>query len=209
MTAPKQRYYESEGGCVATSHFPGWATSTFIEEEKCTRHDPECSHLGFPQENMQEEMGKNTSLILSSSSIQRAPPLLDPCCVGGDLEGGGSSGGRLQRGRGRGGQVWGKGGGLAAKKREKGGRPLGFCGRKKRRLICLMTLHPTAHNPFPHPRTEDQLLVNIFLGYYITRLSKHKSHTNILQRNFITKFYKLQQVLLYVYRSDYNSDSKK
>jgi hypothetical protein len=70
------------------------------------------------------------------------------------------------------------GGGLAAKKREKGGRPLGFCGRKKRRLICLMTLHPTAHNPFPHPRTEDQLLVNIFLGYYITRLSKHKSHTN-------------------------------
>jgi hypothetical protein len=37
---------------------------------------------------------------------------------GGDLEGGGSSGGRLQRGRGRGGQVWGKGG-LAAKKREK------------------------------------------------------------------------------------------
>jgi hypothetical protein len=28
-------------------------------------------------------MGKNISLILSSSSIQRAPPLLDPCCVGG------------------------------------------------------------------------------------------------------------------------------
>jgi hypothetical protein len=27
-------------------------------------------------------------------------------------------------------------------------------------------LHPTAHNPFPHPRTEDQLLVIIFLGYY-------------------------------------------
>jgi hypothetical protein len=27
-------------------------------------------------------MGKNVSLILSSSSIQRAPPLLDPCCVG-------------------------------------------------------------------------------------------------------------------------------
>jgi hypothetical protein len=40
--------------------------------------------------------------------------------VGGDLEGGGSSGGQLQRGRGRGGQVWGKGG-LAAKKRERGG----------------------------------------------------------------------------------------
>jgi hypothetical protein len=56
---------------------------------------------------------------------------------------------------------------LAAKKREKGrGRPLGFCGRKKRRLRCLLTLHPTAHNSFPHPRIEDQLLVNIFLGYY-------------------------------------------
>jgi hypothetical protein len=27
-------------------------------------------------------MGKNISLILSPSSIQRAPPLLDPCCVG-------------------------------------------------------------------------------------------------------------------------------
>jgi hypothetical protein len=55
-----------------------------------------------------------------------------------------------------------RGGGLAAKKREKGGRPLGFCGRKKRRLRCVLTLHPTAHNSFPHPRTEDQLLVNIF-----------------------------------------------
>jgi hypothetical protein len=37
---------------------------------------------GFPQENLQEKMGKNISLILSPSSIQRAPPLLDPCCVG-------------------------------------------------------------------------------------------------------------------------------
>jgi hypothetical protein len=37
---------------------------------------------GFPQENLQEEMVKNISLILSPSSIQRAPPLLDPCCVG-------------------------------------------------------------------------------------------------------------------------------
>ena len=37
-------------------------------------------------------MGKNVSLIISSSSIQRAPPLLDPCCVGVNLEGGGSHG---------------------------------------------------------------------------------------------------------------------
>jgi hypothetical protein len=46
-------------------------------------------------------MGKNISLILSSSSIQRAPPLLDPCYMGGDLEGGGS------HGEGRGGCQWG------------------------------------------------------------------------------------------------------
>jgi hypothetical protein len=47
-----------------------------------------------------------------------------------------------------------------------GGRPLGFCGRKKRHLRCPLTLHPTAHNPFPRPCTEDQFLANIFLGYY-------------------------------------------
>jgi hypothetical protein len=57
-------------------------------------------------------------------------------------------------------------GGWQPRKGKKWGRPLGFCGRKKRRLRCLLTLHPTAHNPFPHLRTEDQLLVNIFLGYY-------------------------------------------
>jgi hypothetical protein len=60
----------------------------------------------------------------------------------------------------------GGGGGWRPIKGKKGGRPLGFCGRKKRRLRCLLTLHPTAHNSFPHPHTEDQLLVNIFLGYY-------------------------------------------
>ena len=47
-----------------------------------------------------------------------APPLLDPCCVGGDLEGGGSSGGWLQ-GEGGGAAKGGEKGGLAAKKREK------------------------------------------------------------------------------------------
>jgi hypothetical protein len=67
-------------------------------------------------------MGKNISLILSPSSIQRAPPLLDPCCVGGDLEGEESRGEGLpweeraasQGERGRGGQVCGG---------ESGGRP--------------------------------------------------------------------------------------
>jgi hypothetical protein len=86
------------------------------------------------------------------------------------LCGGRSRGRRKQwraaaKGKGEGRPSVGKGG-LAAKKREKGGRPLGFCGRKKRRLRCLLTLHPTAHNLFPHPHIEDQLLVNIFFGYY-------------------------------------------
>jgi hypothetical protein len=98
--------------------------------------------------------------------------LFNPSCssssrsllCGGDLEGGGSIGGRLQ-GEGGGAAKGGEKGGLVAKKREKGrGRPLGFYGRKKRRLRCLLTLHPTAHNSFPHPRTEDQLLVNVFFG---------------------------------------------
>jgi hypothetical protein len=48
----------------------------------------------------------------------------------------------------------------------KRGGPLGFCGRKEPTPQMTSALHPTAHNPFPHPRTEDQLLVNIFLGYY-------------------------------------------
>jgi hypothetical protein len=74
-------------------------------------------------------MVKNTSLTLSPSSIQRAPPLLDPCCVGGDLEGGGSRGEGLpwedraasQGERGRGGQVCGGERG-AAKKGQNGER---------------------------------------------------------------------------------------
>jgi hypothetical protein len=63
-------------------------------------------------------MGKNISLILSPSSIQCAPPLLDPCCVGGDLEGGGShveDRGQLPKGR------RGRGRGAAAKRGGKGG----------------------------------------------------------------------------------------
>ena len=34
-------------------------------------------------------------------------------------------------------------------------------------------MHPTAHNPFPHPHTVDQLLVNIFLGYHNISLCKY------------------------------------
>jgi hypothetical protein len=70
------------------------------------------------------------------------------------------------KGEGGGAAKGGERGGLAANKTKKGGRPLGFCGRKKQRLRCLLALHPTADNSFPHPGTEDQLLVNIFLGYY-------------------------------------------
>jgi hypothetical protein len=75
-------------------------------------------------------MGKNISLILSPSLIQRAPRLLDHCCVGGDLEGGGCCGEGLpweervasQGERGRGGQVcvgWRKGGGQEGQKGER------------------------------------------------------------------------------------------
>jgi hypothetical protein len=93
------------------------------KKKKCTRHDLECSHLGFPQENLQEEMGKNISLILYSSSIHLAPPLLDPCCVGGRsreeevLEGcynGGRGGGQPRGKR----EAAKKGEGVAAKKGE-------------------------------------------------------------------------------------------
>jgi hypothetical protein len=80
-------------------------------------------------------MGKNISLILSPSSIQRAPPLLDPCYVGGDLEGGGSHGGGMpweervssQGERGRGGQMGGGERGAAKKGKRGKGPPLGFC----------------------------------------------------------------------------------
>jgi hypothetical protein len=105
-------------------------------------------------------------LILSSSSIHLAPPHLDPCCVGGRSRGRRKQWRAAARGRGRGSQRWGKGGVGGQEKGKGRGRPLGFCGRKKRRLRCLLTLHPTGHNSFPHPRNEDQLLVNIFLGYY-------------------------------------------
>jgi hypothetical protein len=74
-------------------------------------------------------MGKNISLILSPSSIQRALPLLDPCCVWGDLEGGGSRGegrgllpkGRRGRGRGRLQQIRERERGLARVGEERGG----------------------------------------------------------------------------------------
>jgi hypothetical protein len=72
-------------------------------------------------------------------------------------------------GRRGGSQPRGKGGGGGGQERGgegKRGGHLGFCGRKKRRLKWLLTLHPMTHNPFPHPRTKDQLLVNIFMGYY-------------------------------------------
>jgi hypothetical protein len=123
-------------------------------------------YLGFPQENLQE-MGVEhllDPLFLFNPSCS--------CSSRSLLRGGRSRGRRKQwraaaKGKGEGRPRVGKGGGgWRPIKGKKGGRPLGFCGRKKRRLRCLLTLHPTAHNSFPHPHTEDQLLVNIFLGYY-------------------------------------------
>ena len=87
-------------------------------------------------------MGKNISLILSSPSIQRAPPLLDPCCAGGDLEGGGSRGEGLpweertasprekERGAAK---CWRGGKGWRPSRGKRGKRPpLGFSLREKR-----------------------------------------------------------------------------
>jgi hypothetical protein len=85
-------------------------------------------------------MGKNISLILSPSSIQRAPPLLDPCCVekisreeeavervegaclrGGEEEGGG---GGQRGGKGRGGcNNWEKERGSTRVGKEEGSQP--------------------------------------------------------------------------------------
>jgi hypothetical protein len=117
-----------------------------------------------PQENLQE-MGVEHLL----------DPLFffNPSCSSSSrslLRGGRSRGRRKHwraaaKGNGEGRPSVGKGG-WQPRKGKKGGRPLGFCGRKKRRLRCLLTLHPTSHNPFPNLCTEDQLLVNIFLGYY-------------------------------------------
>jgi hypothetical protein len=60
----------------------------------------------------------------------------------------------------------GKRGGWRPRKGKNRGRPLGFCGRKKRRLRCLLTLHPTAHNSFPTSTHRRSTFGNIFLGYY-------------------------------------------
>jgi hypothetical protein len=69
-----------------------------------------------------------------------------------------------RRGDGQPREKWGR---VAAKRGGGGGKrggPLGFCGRKEPTPQMTSALHPTAHNPFSHPRTEDQLLVNIFFG---------------------------------------------
>jgi hypothetical protein len=129
-------------------------------------------------------MGKNISLILSPSSIQRAPPLLDPCYVGGDLEGGGSHGegrGRLpkgRRGRGRGAAkcLWG----------ERGGDQEGQKGEKASPRVSLREKRNDATNDsdlasngpqpfFPHPRIKDQPLETFFWILHSTPLKKNSS----------------------------------
>jgi hypothetical protein len=101
----------------------------------------------------------------------------------------GGSRGRRKRWRGEGGchgrrgggQQRGRGGaakcgerGVAAKKGEKGGRPLVFFLWENRNDASddfwRSIQRPTTL--FPHPRTEDQLLVNIFLGYYKSLITK-------------------------------------
>jgi hypothetical protein len=117
-------------------------------------------------------MGKNISLILSPSSIQRSPHLLDPCCVGGDLEGGGSRGEGLpweeraasQGERGRGGQVWGgeRGGGQEG---QMGKRATARVSLREKRNDATDDSNLASNDPQPfflHPRTEDQPLATFF-----------------------------------------------
>jgi hypothetical protein len=113
-------------------------------------------------------------LILSSSLIQRAPPLLDPCSVGEDLGRrkqcraatmGGE--GDQPRGSARGGQVWGKGGGWWPR-REKGkkGWPPRVLWEKETTPQMTSDFASNGPQPFPSSTHQNQLLVNIFLGYY-------------------------------------------
>jgi hypothetical protein len=121
-------------------------------------------------------MGKNISLILSPSSIQRAPPLLDPCCMGGDLEGGGSRGEGLpceERAASPRGEVKGR---PSVGGRKEGGDQEGQKGERATTRVSLWEKRNDATDDsdlasngpqpfFPHPRTEDQPLASFF-GYY-------------------------------------------
>jgi hypothetical protein len=91
-------------------------------------------------------------LILSSSSIHLAPPLLDPCCVGGDLEGGGSSGGWLQ-GEGEGRPRVGKRGGWRSRKGKNRGATTRVLWEKE--TTHQMSLYFASNGPqlFPHIHT--------------------------------------------------------
>jgi hypothetical protein len=120
-------------------------------------------------------MGKNISLILSSPSIQRAPPLLDPCCVGEDLEGGGNRGEGLPweertaspRGKDRGAAKCGRGGkGWQPGRGKRGKRlPLGFSLREKRSdATDDSDLSSNGPQPFSHIHTPKINLWQHFLG---------------------------------------------
>ena len=122
-------------------------------------------------------MGKNFSLILSSSSIQRAPPLLDPCCAGRDLEGGGSRGEGLPweertaspREKERGAAKCGRGGkGWRPSRGKRGKRPpLGFSLREKRSdATDDSDLASNGPQPFSYIHAPKINLWQHFLGYY-------------------------------------------
>jgi hypothetical protein len=106
-------------------------------------------------------MVKNISLILSPTSIQCAPPLLDPCYVGGDLEGGGSHGEGLpweeraasQGERGRGGHVCG-GERRAAKKGQKGERVTTRVSLREKRNDATDDSDLASNGPQPEIRLE-------------------------------------------------------
>jgi hypothetical protein len=136
-------------------------------------------------------MGKNNSLIFSPSSIQHAPPLLDPCCAVGDLEGGGSRGEGLpweeraasQGEKGRGGQVGGKKGGRP-KKGQKGERATTRVSLREKRNDATddSDLASNGPQPFSHIHAPKINLWQHFFGIlHSTPLKKNLSSNSTTQ----------------------------
>jgi hypothetical protein len=132
-------------------------------------------------------------LILSFPSIQRAPPLLDPCYTGGDLEGGGSHGEGLpweertssQGERGRGGEVWGGGGG--GQVGAKWGKATTRVSLREKRNDATddSDLASNGPQPFSHIHAPKINLWQHFLEYYINFALMELLRTGILFKQLV------------------------
>jgi hypothetical protein len=72
------------------------------------------------------------------------------------------------------GAALGRGGkGRPGRGKGKRGGHLGFCGRKETTPQMTSDFASNGHNPFPHPRTEDQLLVIIFFDITTSAFPLH------------------------------------